>query len=143
MVLNSDEIQEIIPHRPPFLLVDKIVDMEQGKWAKGIKCVTAGETFFRGHFPGKQIMPGVLIVEALAQTGAVALMSEPDNKGKLAVFGGIKNFRFRGMTVPGDVLELYCELTAIRGAVGFGKAQAKVDGKVVAEGEISFVITEK
>ena len=143
MVLNSDQIQEIIPHRPPFLLVDKITDMEEGKWAKGIKCVTSGEWFFRGHFPGNQIMPGVLIVEALAQTGAVALMSMEENKGKLAVFGGIKNFRFKGMTVPGDVLELYCELTAIRGPVGFGKAQAKVGEKIVAEGDISFVITDK
>ena len=142
MVLNSDQIQGIIPHRPPFLLVDKITDLEEGKWAKGIKCVTSGEEFFRGHFPGKQIMPGVLIVEALAQTGAVAIMSLPENKGKLAVFGGIKNFRFRGIVQPGDVLELYCELTNVRGAVGFGKGQAKVDGKVVAEGDISFVITD-
>ena len=142
MILNSDEIQEIIPHRPPFLLVDKIVDIEKGKWARGIKCVTSGEEFFRGHFPGKQIMPGVLIVEALAQTGAVALMSMEENQGKLAVFGGIKNFRFRGMVQPGDTLELYCQLTAFRGSVGFGKAQAKVGEKVVAEGEISFVITE-
>ena len=141
-MLNSDQIQEIIPHRPPFLLVDRITEMEEGKWAKGYKCVTSGEAFFRGHFPGKQIMPGVLIVEALAQTGAVAIMSLPENKGKLAVFGGIKNCRFRGMVVPGDVLELYCELTAVRGPVGFGKGVAKVDGKVVAEGDISFVITE-
>lgn len=142
MILNSDQIQNIIPHRPPFLLVDKIVDMEEGKWAKGIKCVTSGEQFFRGHFPGRQIMPGVLIVEALAQTGAVALMSLEENKGKLAVFGGIKNFRFKGIVTPGDVLELYCELTAVRANVGFGKAEAKVEGKVVASGEISFVITE-
>ena len=142
-MLNSDQIQEIIPHRPPFLLVDKIIDMEEGKWATGIKCVTSGEAYFRGHFPGKQIMPGVLIVEALAQTGAVALMSMAENKGKLAVFGGIKNFRFRGMVVPGDTLELHCQLTAFRGNVGFGNAIAKVDNKIVAEGDISFVIVDK
>ncbi len=141
MELNSDEIQKIIPHRPPFLMIDKITDMEEGKWAKGIKCVTSGETYFQGHFPGRQIMPGVLIVEALAQTGAVALMSQEENKGKLAVFGGIKNFRFKGITVPGDVLELYCQLTAVRGNVGFGKAEAKVGDRVVASGEISFVLT--
>ncbi len=141
MELNSDEIQKIIPHRPPFLMIDRITDMEEGKWAKGIKCVTSGEAYFQGHFPGRQIMPGVLIVEALAQTGAVALMSMEENKGKLAVFGGIKNFRFKEITVPGDVLELYCELTAVRGNAGFGKAEAKVGNKVVATGEIAFVLT--
>ena len=91
MELNSNQIQEIIPHRYPFLLVDKITDMEPGKWAKGIKCVTANEMQFMGHFPEKHIMPGVLIMEALAQTGAVAILSQPENKGKIVVFGGIMN----------------------------------------------------
>lgn len=141
MELNSNQIQEIIPHRYPFLLVDKITDMEEGKWAKGIKCVTANEMQFLGHFPEKHIMPGVLIMEALAQTGAVAILSQPENKGKIAVFGGIKNCRFKQQVVPGDVLELYCEMTEIRGPVGFGKAIAKVGDKVAAQGEISFVIT--
>lgn len=141
MELNSNQIQEIIPHRYPFLLVDKITDMEKGKWAKGIKCVTANEMQFLGHFPEKHIMPGVLIMEALAQTGAVAILSQPENKGKIAVFGGIKNCRFKQQVVPGDVLDLYCEMTEIRGPVGFGKAIAKVGDKVAAQGEISFVIT--
>ncbi|SCJ98548.1 (3R)-hydroxymyristoyl-[acyl-carrier-protein] dehydratase [uncultured Eubacterium sp.] len=141
MELNSNQIQEIIPHRYPFLLVDKITDMEEGKWAKGIKCVTANEMQFLGHFPEKHIMPGVLIMEALAQTGAVAILSQPENKGKIAVFGGIKNCRFKQQVVPGDVLDLYCEMTEIRGPVGFGKAIAKVGDKVAAQGEISFVIT--
>ena len=95
MVLDSNQIQQILPHRYPFLLVDKIVDMEVGKWARGIKCVSANEMQFLGHFPEKHIMPGVLIMEALAQTGAVAILSEPENKGKIAVFGGIKNCRFK------------------------------------------------
>lgn len=141
MELNSNQIQEIIPHRYPFLLVDKITDMEPGKWAKGIKCVTANEMQFMGHFPEKHIMPGVLIMEALAQTGAVAILSQPENKGKIVVFGGIKNCRFKAQVVPGDVLELSCELTAVRGPVGFGNAVATVNGKVAAQGEISFAIT--
>ena len=141
MELNSNQIQEIIPHRYPFLLVDKITDMEPGKWAKGIKCVTANEMQFMGHFPEKHIMPGVLIMEALAQTGAVAILSQPENKGKIVVFGGIKNCRFKAQVVPGHVLELSCELTAVRGPVGFGNAVATVNGKVAAQGEISFAIT--
>ena len=141
MELNSNQIQEILPHRYPFLLVDKITDMEPGRWAKGIKCVTANEMHFLGHFPEKHIMPGVLIMEALAQTGAVAILSQPEHKGKIVVFGGIKNCRFKQQVVPGDVLELYCEMTAVKGPAGFGKAIAKVDGKIAAQGEISFVIT--
>ena len=142
MVLDSNQIQQILPHRYPFLLVDRITDMEEGKWARGIKCVSANEMQFLGHFPEKHIMPGVLIMEALAQTGAVAILSEPENKGKIAVFGGIKNCRFKAQVVPGDVLELYCEMTDRRGPIGYGKAVAKVDGKVAAQGELSFVITE-
>lgn len=95
-----------------------------------------------GHFPQKQIMPGVLIIEALAQAGAVAILSMPQNKGKVAVFGGIKNCRFRRQVTPGDVLHLYCEISQIRGPVGFGKAVAKVDGEIAAQGEITFAITE-
>lgn len=142
MELNSNQIQELIPHRYPFLLVDKIVDMEVGKWAKGIKCVSANEMQFLGHFPEKHIMPGVLILEALAQTGAVAILSETENKGKIVVFGGIKNCRFKQQVVPGDVLELYCEMTERRGPIGYGKAVAKVGDKIAAQGEISFVITD-
>ena len=140
MELNIEQIQEIIPHRPPFLLVDKITDYVPGEWAKGIKAVTVNEPFFAGHFPQYRVMPGVLIIEALAQVGAVAILSLPENKGKLAFFGGIKNARFKKQVRPGDVLELSCELLERRGPVGFGKAVAKVDGKVAAQGELTFAI---
>ena len=140
MELNIEQIKEIIPHRPPFLLVDKITDFEPGAWAKGIKAVTVNEPFFAGHFPEYHVMPGVLILEALAQVGAVAILSLPEYKGKIAFFGGIKNARFKKQVRPGDVLELSCELTQRRGPVGFGKAVAEVDGKVAAQGELTFAI---
>ena len=140
MELNIEQIKEIIPHRPPFLLVDKITDFEPGAWAKGIKAVTVNEPFFAGHFPEYHVMPGVLILEALAQVGAVAILSLPEYKGKIAFFGGIKNARFKKQVRPGDVLELSCELVERRGSVGFGKAVAKVDGKVAAQGELTFAI---
>ena len=140
MELNIAQIQEILPHRPPFLLVDKITDYEPGVWAKGIKCVTMNEPFFTGHFPGRPVMPGVLIVEALAQTGAVALLSLPENKGKVALFGGIKNCRFKQQVQPGDVLELSCELTARRGPMGIGSAVAMVNGKIACKAELTFAI---
>ncbi len=140
MELNSNQIREIIPHRYPMQLVDKILDFEPGKWAEGIKCVSVNEPFFQGHFPEAHVMPGVLIIEALAQTGAVAILSEEEYKGKIAFFGGIKKARFRKQVVPGDVLSLRCEITDRKGPVGFGKAVAKVDGKVAVEAEISFVI---
>ena len=140
MELDINQIMEILPHRPPFLLVDKITACEPGQWAEGIKNVTMNEPYFVGHFPGKPIMPGVLILEALAQTGAVAILSVPENRGKIAFFGGIKNARFKRQVVPGDVLELSCELTAQRGSVGFGKAVAKVDGKIAAQAELTFAV---
>lgn len=140
MELDINQIMEILPHRPPFLLVDKITACEPGQWAEGIKNVTMNEPYFVGHFPGKPIMPGVLILEALAQTGAVAALSLPEFKGKIAVFGGVKNCRFKRQVVPGDVLELRCELTARRGPVGFGTAVAKVDGKVACQAELTFAI---
>ena len=140
MELDIKEIMEILPHRPPFLLVDRIVECEPGRSAKGVKCVSMNEPFFPGHFPGQPIMPGVLILEALAQTGAVAALSLPENRGRLAVFGGVKNCRFKKPVTPGDVLELSCELVERRGSVGFGKAVAKVDGKVAAQGELTFAI---
>lgn len=140
MELNSNQIQEILPHRYPMQLVDKIIDFEPGVWAEGIKCVTVNENFFCGHFPQEHVMPGVLIIEALAQVGAIAILSEEENKGKIAFFGGIKNARFRKQVKPGDVLELRCEIVQRKGPVGFGKAVAKVDGKVAAQAEISFAI---
>ena len=140
MELDINQIMEILPHRPPFLLVDKITACEPGQWAEGIKNVTMNEPYFVGHFPGRPIMPGVLILEAMAQTGAVAILSLPENRGKIAVFGGVKNCRFKRQVVPGDVLELRCELTARRGPVGFGTAVAKVDGKVACQAELTFAI---
>ena len=140
--LGIKEIQKIIPHRHPFLLVDYIEDYEPGEYAVGYKCVTYREDFFAGHFPQEPVMPGVLILEALAQTGAVAALSLPENKGKLALFGGIKNARFRKQVTPGDVLTLHCELVEQHGPVGVGKASAWVDGKCAATAELTFVLTD-
>lgn len=140
MELNIQQIMEILPHRPPFLLVDRIVECEPGRSAKGVKCVSMNEPFFPGHFPGQPIMPGVLILEALAQTGAVAALSLPENRGRLAVFGGVKNCRFKKPVTPGDVLELSCELVERRGPIGYGKAVARVGGKIAAQAELTFVI---
>ena len=142
MELSSNEIQKILPHRYPMQLVDKIIDFEPGVFAEGIKCVTVNEQFFLGHFPQEHVMPGVLIIEALAQCGAVCILSMEQNKGKIAFFGGIKNARFKKQVKPGDVLNLRCEITSMRGPVGFGKCVARVDGKVAAMAEISFVIGE-
>ena len=142
MELNSNQIQEILPHRYPFALVDRITDYEAGKWAKGIKCVSVNEMQFCGHFPQQHVMPGVLIIEALAQVGAIALLTEEENKGKIAFFGGIKNARFKKQVVPGDVLEMECELTERKGTVGYGKAVAKVDGKVAVVCELTFAIQQ-
>ena len=140
MTLNSDEIQKILPHRYPFLLVDRVIECEPGKSAVGIKCVSANEMQFLGHFPQKHVMPGVLIIEALAQTGAVALLSEEGNEGKIVLFGGIKSARFKRQVVPGDVLNLSCEIISRKGPVGIGKAVATVDGKVAVSCELTFAI---
>lgn len=140
MELDAKAIQDIIPHRYPFLLVDRIVEWEAGKRAVGIKNVTVNEPFFQGHFPEYPVMPGVLIVEALAQVGAVAVLGMDENRGKLAFFAGIDKFRFRGQVRPGDVLRLEVELIRLKGAVGKGKATAQVDGRTVAEGELMFAI---
>ncbi len=140
MELNSNQIQEIIPHRYPFQLVDRILDYEPGKFAKGIKCVSVNEMQFMGHFPAQHVMPGVLIVEALAQVGAVAILTEEENKGKIAFFGGIKNARFKKQVIPGDVLEMECEIISQKGPIGTGKATAKVDGKVAVVAELTFVV---
>ena len=138
--MDINEIKATIPHRYPFLLVDRIEELEQGKRAVGVKNVTANEPFFVGHFPDYPVMPGVLIVEALAQTGAVALLSLDENKGKLALFAGIDGVRFKRQVVPGDVLRLDVEITKMRGPVGRGAAKATVDGEVAAEGELMFAI---
>lgn len=140
MELNSNQIQEILPHRWPFLLVDRITGCEPGQWARGVKCVTAAEPWFAGHFSQYHVMPGVLILEALAQVGAVAVLSKPENKGKLAFFGGVKEARFKAQVRPGDVLELECRLIKERGAVGIGEAVATVGGKVAARATITFAV---
>lgn len=142
MELNSNQIAEILPHRYPFALVDRITDFEPGVFAKGIKCVSANEMHFLGHFPEYHVMPGVLIIEALAQCGAIAILSVPENKGKLAFFGGIKNARFKRQVVPGDVLTLECSIIRQRGPIGIGGAKAMVDGKVAATAEITFAISD-
>ncbi len=140
MILDSNQIQEIIPHRYPFLLVDRIDELEAGKRAVGVKCVSANEMQFLGHFPQKHVMPGVLMVEALAQVGAVAILTVEENKGKLVYFAGIKSAKFRRQVIPGDVLTLETELTRCRGSFGVGKAVAKVLDEVVVEAELMFAI---
>ena len=140
MELNSNQIQEILPHRYPFLLVDRITECEPGKSATGIKCVSANESQFMGHFPQKHVMPGVLIIEALAQTGAVALLAEEKNKGKIAYFGGIKQARFKRQVIPGDVLTLKCEIISSKGPVGIGKAEAYVGDQLAVTAELTFEI---
>lgn len=139
-MLDSRDIQQIIPHRYPFLLVDRIVELEAGKRAVGIKNVTVNEPFFMGHFPGYPVMPGVLIMEALAQVGAVALLKMPEFQGKLAFLAGLENVRFRRQVVPGDVLRLEVELTRLKGRVGKGLGRALVGEEVAAEGEILFAV---
>lgn len=140
--LDIRQIQEILPHRWPFLLVDRILEMEAGQRAVGIKNVSAGEPYFQGHFPNQPIMPAVLIVEALAQVGAIALLSLPENRGKLGLFVGIDGFRFRKPVVPGDTLRLEVRLERLRGAFGRGSARAEVDGATVAEGKLTFALAD-
>lgn len=141
--LSVEDIQKIIPHRYPFLLVDRILEIVPGEKAVGLKNVTVNEPFFQGHFPGEALMPGVLIAEALAQVGAVALLSRAEFRGKLALFRGIDKFRFRGMVVPGDTLHLEVVLTGLKGVVGRGKGKAFVEGKVVAAGELIFALADR
>lgn len=139
-MLGIKEIEEIIPHRHPFLLIDCIEELEPGKRAVGYKCVTFHEEFFRGHFPQEPVMPGVLVIEALAQVGAVAVLSLDENKGKTAYFGGINNAKFKKKIVPGDKLRLETEIIKQKGPVGVGKATATVDGKVAVVAELTFII---
>ncbi|KIL36668.1 hydroxymyristoyl-ACP dehydratase [Cohnella kolymensis] len=142
IMLDIVQIQEIIPHRPPFLLVDKILEVEPGKRAVGLKNVTMNEPFFVGHFPGYPVMPGVLIVEALAQVGSVAMLVVEENRGKLGFFAGIDEFRFRGQVKPGDTLTLEVEITRLKGPIGKGRAVARVGDTVVAEGELMFALSD-
>lgn len=141
MLYNSNQIQEIIPHRYPMLLVDQIEFIEDNRIV-GRKCVSANEAQFLGHFPSKHVMPGVLILEALAQTGAVLLLGKDENKGKIAYFAGINKSRFRRQVIPGDVLTLQVELTAVRGGIGFAKAVALVGEELAVEAELMFGVGE-
>ena len=143
MELNIDQIEKILPHRYPFLLVDKIVACVPGQSAKGIKCVTANEPFFQGHFPGCKVMPGVLIIEALAQVGAVAMLAMPENRGRIGFLGAIKNARFRRQVRPGDVLELECVITRQKGPVAVAEARATVEGREAVTAELTFALGEK
>ena len=143
MQLNSNQIARILPHRYPFALVDRIVDGEEGQWARGIKCVSVNEQFFCGHFPQEHIMPGVLILEAMAQVGAVALLSLPENRGKIVLFGGVKNARFKRKVTPGDVLEMTCTLTRRRGPVGIGSCEATVNGEIACTAELIFAVQQE
>ena len=140
MQYDSNQIARILPHRYPFALVDRIVDGEPGRWAKGIKCVTVNEPFFQGHFPQKHVMPGVLLIEAMAQVGGVAILALPENQGKLAFLGRVKDARFKRQVVPGDVVEMECVLTKRRGPVGVGTCRATVNGQEAAAAELSFAI---
>ena len=138
--LSNVEIQKILPHRFPFLLVDKIIEIDWGKRAVGIKNVTANEPFFVGHFPGYPVMPGVLMIEAIAQVGAVALLGLPENQGKLAFFAGVDEVRFKRQVVPGDTLRIEVELTRVRGPIGQGNGEITVDGQTACKGSFMFAL---
>jgi 3-hydroxyacyl-[acyl-carrier-protein] dehydratase len=138
--LGRAEIEAILPHREPFLLIDEVLELEPGKRVVARKTVRADEWYLAGHFPGRPVMPGVLIVEAMAQTGAVAVLSEAENRGKMALFAGIDGVRFKRIVEPGDELELTCELERVRGPIGRGAASARVEGELAARGTLTFAV---
>ena len=138
--LDRAAIEAILPHREPFLLIDEVLELEPGERVVARKRVRDDEWYLRGHFPGRPVMPGVLIVEAMAQTGAVAVLSEEENRGRLALFAGIDDTRFKRIVEPGDELELECTLEQVRGPVGKGKARATVDGQLAARGTLTFAV---
>ncbi len=142
-IIDVNKIREIIPHRYPFLLIDRITYLEPGLKAIGYKNVTTNEPFFQGHFPGNPIMPGVLIIEALAQLGCVTMLVKEEYKGMIGLFAGIDGVRFKKQVVPGDKLELYVELLKLKGPIGKFKGEAKVDGQLAAEAEVLFAIAPK
>ena len=140
MELDINQIKEILPHRYPFLLVDRITHLEPGVRAVGRKCVSGNEAFFQGHFPQKHVMPGVLLIEAMAQVGGVAILALPENRGRLAFLGRVHDARFRRQVVPGDVVEMECVLTRQRGPIGVGECRAAVNGQVAVTAELTFAI---
>ena len=142
VALGREQIEEILPHRDPFLFLDEVTVLEPGSRVVARKRVRGDEWFLTGHFPGRPIMPGVIIVEAMAQTGAVAVLADEANRGKLALFAGINDVRFKRMVLPGDELELICEVERMRGPVGRGKATATVDGELAARGTLMFAVTD-
>jgi 3-hydroxyacyl-[acyl-carrier-protein] dehydratase len=141
--LGRSEIEAILPHREPFLLNDEVVELEPGSRVVARKRVREDEWYLAGHFPGRPVMPGVLIVEAMAQTGAVAVLSEEENRGRIAFFAGIDDVRFKRIVEPGDELRLECELERVRGPIGRGRATATVDGKLAARGTLMFAVEQK
>ena len=138
--LDRAGIEEILPHREPFLLIDEVLELVPGERVVARKRVREDEWYLRGHFPGRPVMPGVLIVEAMAQTGAVAVLAEEENRGRIALFAGIDDTRFKRIVAPGDELELECTLEQVRGPVGKGKARATVDGQLAARGTLTFAV---
>lgn len=141
-MLNIEQIKQILPHREPFLMVDRVDELTPGVSAKGVKAVSGNEWFFMGHFSDKKVMPGVLIVEAIAQMGGIALLSKDDMRGKLAFLGKIKNARFRQKVVPGDTLELEATLDTVKESIGLGSGKAYVNGKLAVSCELTFAIGE-
>jgi 3-hydroxyacyl-[acyl-carrier-protein] dehydratase len=137
---GRDQIESILPHREPFLLIDEVVEFEAGKRVVARRTVREDEWYFAGHFPGRPVMPGVLIVEAMAQTGAVAVLAQEENRGKIAYFAGIDDCRFKRIVEPGDKLELVCEIDRIRGPIGRGKAEARVEGELAARATLTFAV---
>jgi 3-hydroxyacyl-[acyl-carrier-protein] dehydratase len=142
MPLGRTEIEAILPHREPFLLIDEVLELDPGRRVVARKTVREDEWYLAGHFPGRPVMPGVLIVEAMAQTGAVAVLSEKENRGRLALFAGIDNVRFKRIVEPGDELELTCDLERVRGPIGRGAATARVDGDLAARGTLTFAVEQ-
>ena len=137
---GRDEIESILPHREPFLFIDEVLEFEAGKRVVARRTVRENEWYFAGHFPGRPVMPGVLIVEAMAQTGAVAVLAQEENRGKIAYFAGIDDCRFKRIVEPGDALELVCEIDRIRGPIGRGKAEARVEGELAARATLTFAV---
>jgi 3-hydroxyacyl-[acyl-carrier-protein] dehydratase len=140
--LDRAAIEAILPHREPFLLIDEVLQLEPGQRVVAVKRVREDEWYLRGHFPGRPVMPGVLIVEAMAQTGAVAVLSEDENRGRIALFAGIDDTRFKRIVEPGDELQLECTLEQVRGPIGKGRARATVDGQLAARGTLTFAVEQ-